>query len=31
MKLKLLGLMGALCLSACADPYVATPYDRAAS
>lgn len=29
MKLKLLGLVGALCLSACADPYVATPYDRA--
>jgi hypothetical protein len=28
MKLQLLGLVGALCVSACATPYVATPYDR---
>lgn len=31
MKIKVLGLVAALCVSACAAPYVATPYDRASA
>lgn len=31
MYLRLIGLLAALCLGACASPYVATPYDRASA